>query len=240
MPAASRRTSTNVFAHPLEDMLNCNVQLSELKAFDDSMATAFLNFETADGKSVRSWAGGEAVVLSVSYNASPQRGPPRSDVLFKILDNAEDDSDKFADHCRALNTLVDVLGGEKQLAGSTVLKPFTASERGEDGVLFSCRFYENEGKPAYVLRNHAGKRLNFMAVVPGTRIAIQDLTLNNVRLNISSSGDSYTRFAVMPKNMRIVEHAVEADDDTSGAVPGRKRKAPAAKQSIAQLLKRAR
>ena len=229
---ASRVQRQFMFNAPLSDLEEMNIEVSALKPFDDSMSTAFVNFSNNESQTVKTFKGGKCVVLSVKFDSAPSRGPPRSDVLLKI-ENELDQS--FADGCRCLNDIVEALGCESQLVGSTMMKPFSDSTQGADGLLFNCRFYESEGKNTYMLRNQNGKKIDWTQVVPGQHLEIVDFTVNSVRLNIDGDGNAYTRVGVNPKNIRILP---TPGDEIKGKTG--KRRASSQKLTVNELLKKHR
>lgn len=234
---ASRRSSQFAFNVPLNSLPDHQIEVTALRQFDDSLSVGFINFtDEENNKIVKSWAGGDAVVLAVEYNAKPQRGPARTDVLLKV---EESEQEEFCRSCRLINQVAECIGQDKQLIGSQVILPFSESTQNGEGVLFRTRFYEPQpgARAQYNLRSETGKKTTWFNLAPGTKIHITDLAMNNVRLNVDDeSGKAYTRISVMPKNIRVVDNPrTLSHDGSAGVKKGGKRKA-GLKMSVKDLL----
>ena len=196
---------------PLSELGNCSVEVGALSPLHETYMTrsSFINFGL-NHQTVRSFEGGEAVVLKVQYEETA--GTPRWSLLLKIC---EEDDAAFYTACKNLNSLLKgVVRNTTSLSYAEPSIPFTAANE-ENCFLFNCRVTVDAGKSPSLLSNKAGKVIakGFEVLRAGQRIKLSKLSISSVYISTFKKDEaeiSRARLSIQLKKAQLVSDLQDA------------------------------
>ena len=206
----------------LASLASAQVQISNLSDIHETYGTrsAWMNV-LVDGQTVRSWQGGSAAVLKVTYETTAA-GNPRWALLLKIT--KEEDSD-FFEQCLTINKL---LKGAVKSTGSLAFAeprvPFSPVDDGE-ALLYTARItLDAQNRTPSMVLNKQGKAVSksFECLRAGQRITIVKFTMPSIYVSTFKPEGKNTE----QHNARLTlcVKKIQLQQELNDGVSGKKRK----------------
>ena len=201
-----RKRLAMVHSHPLDQIAQLECEVGSLNELGESNM-AWLNWKRSDGGAekarVQSFALGRCKVVRIQHDASPAKGPAKTNVSFVLERDGLSGAEK-------LNRLVDAFRSLPQFKMVSACNlPFREDENSGD-VFLNTSLYESARTPC-VCKNHRGRTIDILGLSVGQYVDIQKLTINCAMVYEDEEGALRLAVKANPK-LVIAEEAPKAKD----------------------------
>lgn len=226
--ANKRKRPAMVHSFPLDQIASLDCDVGTLNELGESNHSAWLNWRRSDGGGekarVQSFSLGRCKIVRIQHDASPARGPAKTNISFVLERDGLAGAEK-------LNRLVDAFCSLPQfkMVSSTNL-PFREDPNSGD-VYLNTSLYESARTPC-ICKNHRGRTVDVLSLAVGQYVDVQKLTVNCAM--VYEDEEQALRLAVKANPKLIVAEEAPKEKD---ALEAKKAQGKTTTVSVSDLLK---